>query len=69
MYFPNEIWRNIKNYSLGIEYWKRKFSNSLIEITNIRKYTFYSGVIHHYKGIKMTYLRHKNLKLIEYETY
>ena len=26
MYFPNEIWRNIKNYSLSIEYWKRKFS-------------------------------------------
>lgn len=26
MYFPNEIWRNIKNYSIGFEYWKRIFS-------------------------------------------
>ncbi len=69
MYFPNEIWRNIKNYSLGIEYWKRNMKMCFIDINNIRKYTFYSGVIHHNKGIKVTYLRHKNLKLIEYETY
>ena len=24
MYFPNELWREIKNYMLGKEYWKEK---------------------------------------------
>ena len=24
MYFPNELWREIKNYQLGQKYWKQK---------------------------------------------
>lgn len=27
MYFPKEIWRQVKNYMLGQEYWKRKLDN------------------------------------------
>ena len=70
MYFPPGIWKHIKDYiGIDLDIWKKKISICLIEINNIRKYTYYSGTIHHNKGIKVTYLRHKNLKLIEYETY
>ena len=27
MYFPKEIWREVKNYMLGQEYWKQKLNN------------------------------------------
>ena len=70
MYFPDCIWKEIKDYlGIDLDIWKNKISNCLIEINNIRKYTYYSGVIHHKRGIKITYLRHRNLKIQEYETY
>ena len=28
MYFPKEIWKEIKNYQLGQEYWKRKMNQN-----------------------------------------
>ena len=33
MYFPKEIWREIKNYMLGKEYWKRKMNGCFIDGT------------------------------------
>ena len=29
MWFPPELWREIKNYALGTEYWKRRFTHVL----------------------------------------
>ena len=39
MYFPDYIWKEIKDYiGIDLNIWKNKISNSLIEINNIRKY-------------------------------
>tara|TARA_X000000950_G_C13592113_1_gene527780 strand:- start:213 stop:515 length:303 start_codon:yes stop_codon:yes gene_type:complete len=31
MFFPPEIWKEIKNYMLGKEYWKRKMQSCFID--------------------------------------
>ena len=31
MYFPKEIWREIKNYMLGQKYWKQKMNKCFID--------------------------------------
>ena len=34
MYFPIELWREIKNYMLGQEYWKRKMKLCFYNLVN-----------------------------------
>lgn len=55
MNFPNEIWRQIKNYMLGKEYWKRKLKICLISSHPIKcehgiVYSYYTTrAISHYR--------------------
>lgn len=36
MYFPPYVWKNIKNYMLGKEYWRENMKASLFNIETIR---------------------------------
>jgi hypothetical protein len=55
MYFPKEIWREIKNYMLGQKYWKQKMNKCFIDGTprqymNGYYYSYTQGVsIKYYK--------------------
>ena len=55
--YQDELWRIIKNYMLGQEYWKRKMkiSTNFIERLFFTRYDWYSSVTHHLKKVKTTY--------------
>ena len=66
MIYPDELWRIIKNYMLGQEYWKRKMNIStyIIGRSFFTRYNWYSSVIHHLKKVKTSYyLTNKTRKL------
>lgn len=55
--YPDELWRIIKNYMLGQEFWKRrmKISTNFIERSFFTRYLWYSAVTYHLKKVKITY--------------
>ena len=58
MYFPQEVWYNIKCYQIEYKkHWNIKIKESFNEIENM--YELYSSVIHHTKNLKITYYLNK----------
>ena len=44
-WFPPELWRQIKNYQLGQEYWKQKFNYVIADLPKCKVITAPSGRI------------------------
>tara|TARA_B100000686_G_scaffold336078_1_gene405508 strand:- start:3750 stop:3986 length:237 start_codon:yes stop_codon:yes gene_type:complete len=74
MWFPEELWRIIKNYQLGQNYWKRKFTFVLQQLPKSKKLRpkYYSSATkktQFLKSIERIFLFNKKYIIVVFEIF